>query len=102
MTKKQKQALAAEEAALAEAKSKEARRLAGLEKYRKRNLQQKNYRKTISAKAKVQMKKQQNQIEEQDLPGKDDAAIQQLASSHPCSISSTKATVSHSCQEHSG
>ena len=79
MTKKQKQALAAEEAALAEAKSKEARRLAGLEKYRKRNLQQKNYRKTISAKAEVQMKKQQNQIEEQDLPGKDDAAIQQLA-----------------------
>ena len=48
--------MAAEEAALAEAKSKEERRLAGLEKYRKRSLQQKNYRETISAKAKVQVR----------------------------------------------
>ncbi len=68
--------MAAEEAALAEAKSKEERRLAGLEKYRKRSLQQKNYRETISAKAKVQVQKQK--VREEN-PGEDDAAIENLA-----------------------
>ena len=51
--------MAAEQAALAEAESKAARRKAGLEKYRKRNLQQENYKKSITAKAKVTLKKQQ-------------------------------------------
>ena len=76
MTKKQKDLLAAEEVALAEAKSKEERRLAGLEKYRKRNLQQKNYREAISAKAKVQIQKQKEEPEKSD---EDDAGIQSLA-----------------------
>ena len=66
-TKKQKQALAAEQAALAEAESKAARRKAGLEKYRKRNLQQKNYKKSITAKAKVTLKKQQAEGEEKEI-----------------------------------